>query len=54
MLILAIAAKKAGELENQWDLKLEWDAVDIVRVGIFGDLKLENGKIDEESVGVFA
>lgn len=54
MLVLAIAVKKAGELENQWDLKLEWDAVDIVRVGIFGNLKLENGKIDEESIGVFA
>lgn len=37
MLILTVAAKKAGELENQWYLKLKWDAIDLVRVSIFGN-----------------
>ena len=54
MLVLAAAVEEARESEDQWYMKLEWDAVNVERIGVFGDLKLEDGEINEELVGVSA
>ena len=54
MLVLAAAVEEARESEDQWYMKLEWDAVNVERIGVFGDLKLEDGEINEELIGVSA